>query len=239
MNMRQTDDPSRWLFLFGLAYAFMHAAPIFLTVEIENRLTWGDILAIFTPLIVVLSGWQLYSIAPSDTSDPRPAAAFWLMLASSLLYAGGQGMNLAANAIARHLTDQETTPLFHLTYFFDETLGHIIWHAGMVGITVALLVRTQFHQGFGSQALCFLGAALFSFAYFTDAVEGQTVFMLLPAAIIIVIWLGFRRLRLRGPMGKNPVNLFFLSGYAMALLLCLIWGIWQGGFPQFSKLGWI
>ena len=237
--MRQTEDLPRWLFLFGFAYAFMHIIPVFFTVEIENRLTWGDILAILTPLVVVFTAWKLFSILSSAVDFIRLTAVFWLMLAASLLYAGGQGMNLAANAIARHLADQGMTPIFQLTYFFDERLGHILWHIGMVGMTAALLLRSQSLQGSHSKALCLLGSLSFAFAYFTDAVEGQTVFLLLPAAMVIVIWMGFRSFRARDSIAKNPVNRFFLTGYAIALLLFLIWRIWQGGFPEFSELGWI
>ena len=170
--MRHPDDLPRWLFLFGLAYAFMHVAPVFLTVEIENRLTGGDILAILSPLVVVSAAWKLFSILSPALNIIHETAVFWLMLAASLLYAGGQGMNLAANAIARHLTDQGTTPLFQLTSFFDEMLGHILWHTGMIGMTTALLLRARSLQGSRSKALCFLGSLLFAFAYFTDAVEG-------------------------------------------------------------------
>jgi hypothetical protein len=38
---------------------------------------------------------------------------------------------------------------------------------------------------------------------------------------------------------QNPVMLFFLVGYVIAVTLFLIWWVWQGGFPQFSELGWV
>ncbi len=29
------------------------------------------------------------------------------------------------------------------------------------------------------------------------------------------------------------------AAYGLALLLLIIWGVWHGGFPEFSQLGWI
>jgi hypothetical protein len=162
-----------------------------------------------------------------------------MLLFSSILYVNGQGMNLSANAIARHLSEMKDSPLYWLDYFFDETLGHIFWHSGMVGISIALLLlAANLQSGFVTWQIL-AGALFYSFAYFTDAVEGQTVPLLFPGAILILGGILYYHKKSSQKFSENPVKLFFLTGYVLAILLFLIWWIWQGGFPQFSELGWI
>jgi hypothetical protein len=38
---------------------------------------------------------------------------------------------------------------------------------------------------------------------------------------------------------SNPTLLFFLCGFAVALIFFCIWFALQGGLPQFSEVGWI
>jgi hypothetical protein len=126
--MREKNALSNRLFLFGFAYAFMHVMPAFLTHDVKNRLTTGDLLNFFTPFVVIPIVWKLYFLLRENlpiVSERKIRTAQTILLFSSILYVNGQGMNLSANAIARHLSEMKDSPLYSLDYFFDETLGHI------------------------------------------------------------------------------------------------------------------
>jgi hypothetical protein len=233
---------SRWLFLFGFAYAFMHVMPAFLIYDIKNYLTTGDLLSFFTPFVVIPIVWKLHFLLRENLpniSQRKIRLVQIILLFSSILYVNGQGMNLSANAVARHLSEMKDSPIYWLAYFFDETLGHIFWHSGMVGISIALLLLAANLQSALATWQIFAGALFYSFAYFTDAVEGQTVPLLFPSAVLILGGILYDNKKLSRKFSQNPVMLFFLVGYVLAILLFIIWWIWQGGFPQFSELGWI
>ena len=42
-----------------------------------------------------------------------------------------------------------------------------------------------------------------------------------------------------GLLTRDGMGRLLLTAYAFAGLLFLVFGIWQGGFPEFSELGWI
>lgn len=237
----QKNNLSLWLFLFGFAYAFMHIVPAFLTHDLKNRLTAGDLLNFFTPFVVIPLVWKLYFVirAAQSPSDRTAKFAAVILFFSSIFYINGQGMNLSANAIARHLVGMEKTPLYWLDYFFDEKVGHIFWHSGMLGISISFLLLAANLQTISTNWLALAGAPFYSFAYFTDAVEGQTVALLFPSAILILGGIVLHLKKQPNSLKRNPVMLFFLIGYVIAVALFLIWWIWQGGFPQFSELGWV
>lgn len=242
LSEQKRNPLSIWIFIFGFAYAFMHVMPTFLTYDVKNHLTTGDLLNLFTPFVIIPIVWKLYFLLREKlptVSARKLQIVQILLLFSSILYVNGQGMNLSANAIARHLSEMKDSPLYWLDYFFDETLGHIFWHSGMVGISIALLLlAANLQSGFVTWQI-FAGALFYSFAYFTDAIEGQTVPLLFPSAVLILGGILYNNKKSSQKFTKNPVKLFFLVGYVFAILLFLIWWIWQGGFPQFSELGWI
>jgi len=176
---------SVWLFLFGFIYAFMHVTPAFLTYAIKNFLTTGDLLNFFTPFVIIPLVWKIYFILRENLhaiSERKIRMVWIILLFSSILYVNGQGINLSANAIARHLGEMKDTPIYWLDYFFDETIGHIFWHSGMVGISIGLLLLAINSPSAATNRLTLVGAFFYGFAYFTDAVEGQTVPLLFPSA---------------------------------------------------------
>ncbi len=237
-----TSNLSTWLFLFAFAYAFMHIMPAFLTHDVKNRLTSGDLLNFFTPFVVIPLVWKLYFVIRANlqaVSDRMIKLTTAILFFSSIFYVNGQGMNLSANAIARHLVGMEQTSLYWLAYFFDENLGHIFWHSGVLGISLSFLLLAANLQTISTSWLTLAGAPFYSFAYFTDAVEGQTVVLLFPSAILILGGIFFHFKKQSNSFKRNPLMLFFLVGYVIAVALFFIWWIWQGGFPQFSELGWI
>lgn len=238
----RTSNLSTWLFLFAFAYAFMHVMPAFLMHDLKNRLTTGDLLNFFTPFVVIPLVWKLYFVIRANlqaVSDRTIKLTTAILFFSSIFYVNGEGMNLSANAIARHLVGMEKTPIYWLDYFFDEKMGHIFWHSGVLGISISFLLLAANLQTIPTSWLTLAGVPFYSFAYFTDAVEGQTVVLLFPSAILILGGIVRRLKKQPNSLKRNPVMLFFLAGYALAIALFLIWWIWQGGFPQFSELGWV
>jgi hypothetical protein len=241
-SQNRTSNLSTWLILFAFAYAFMHVAPAFLTHDVKNRLTSGDLLNFFTPFVVIPLVWKLYFVIRANlqaVSDRTIKLTAIILFFSSIFYIHGQGMTLSANAIARHLVGMEQTPLYWLAYFFDEKMGHIFWHSGVLGISISFLLLAANLQPISTSWLALAGAPFYSFAYFTDAVEGQTVALLFPSAILILVRILFHCKKQPNSFKQNPVLLFFLVGYVIAVALFLIWWSWQGGFPQFSELGWV
>lgn len=158
------------------------------------------------------------------------------LVAAGLLYTTGYGINLAANAIGRILERDLTLPGAHLTYFRDEHLGHILWHLGVVGLTLSLLPAARGAPPERLTQLESFGAAAYSVAYFTDAVEGQTVPLLLPVSVVLVGFLLLGRRRPTFAFGATPAARFFFLGQLLALGQFLTWRVWQGGFPQFSAI---
>jgi hypothetical protein len=57
--------------------------------------------------------------------------------------------------------------------------------------------------------------------------------------VAIPLTTGLVASRRRVPLLGNPVLWFFTVAYATAVCLFVYWGARQGGFPQFSELGWI
>jgi hypothetical protein len=67
-------------------------------------------------------------------------------------------------------------------------------------------------------------------------IEGVTAAIMFPFSIIAAITaliLGW------GKFKRMPVLSCFTVGYTLAALVYLGWGLYWGGFPQFSHLGWI
>src|SRR3990172_7126808 len=75
---------------------------------------------------------------------------------------------------------------------------------------------------------------LYGLTCFLAFVEGATVPLGLPAAVLILVGL-IVVLRHR-ILTHNLVGFFFL-GYSIALLLLAVWGIYWKGFPELSEVG--
>ena len=42
-----------------------------------------------------------------------------------------------------------------------------------------------------------------------------------------------------GLFTRDGMGRLLLTAYSFSLLLFAVFGLWQGGFPEFSELGWI
>ncbi len=242
----QTKRLTVWLFIYTLCFAGFHILPAFLSYNIQNKFVVGDALDLFTPFVLLLVIYKLYTLFSVSRNDTHMSFHIIMILfIGGITFVEGHGMHIAANAIARHLHTfaMYNTPLFALTYFFGETLGHILWDCGLVLISIGLIftgINSSEDEALGRKSLLVMIASLlYGFTYFVNGVEGQTVLFTLPLAFIIPIAiLSYGKVK-KVKIVRNPVLLLFTCAYLVALLLFLIWWIWQKGFPEFSKLGWI
>jgi hypothetical protein len=200
-----------------------------------------DALDILTPLVLIPIYWILFKSTASVRSKPLEDilfmvfAAFWVM---------GQGMHLSANSISnltealakKNVVDITGTSIFQLTYFYDEQLGHILWHLGVVGLA-ALLIYRDWRKPAGLATkwwAAILGGFLYGFTFFCIFLEGQTVLLGLPFVLIVtaltLVW-GRRQL------AQKPIMTFFFISCLVAVLFLGGWGLYWGGFPQFSDVG--
>ena len=233
-----------WLFIFSLNYTFWHLIVAFLNFEIKNKFMVAELFDFFTPFVMTFLIFKLYTMLNPMLKQGQKIFQIIcriLMILGIIYFIEGHGMHLSANAITRHLVGQEGSPLFSLTYFFDEILGHLLWDCGFVMISISFLMmastdRTE--RPTLSWSLIIVSSILYGFAYFCVAVEGQTVLVALPVSVLIpaVAWL---LIRLRRIPGKHPVIVFFVFSYIFSLSLFIYWFIRNNGFPQFSELGWI
>jgi len=236
------------LFIFGLVFAVFHIAPALLTNPTYGILTSGDAFDFLTPLALLSAlAWVCIRIKGLHPLDPhrrfRRLSVLSLLALGALAYVDGHGMHLATNALGRLVYASQDQVVSGAVYFFDETLSHILNDSGVILISLGLLLWARrlpvFSLSRKELGWLLAGGLLFGFTFFANGVEGQTVPLTLPAAVLLLLfslytWLGARRLK-----RKNPVVLFFMTSFSLALILFLIWQILYPGLTEFSAVGWI
>ena len=202
-----------------------------------------DALDILTPLVLIPLYWILFKYATGEGSSLVEEIAFMVLAA---FWVAGQGMHLSANSInnlvaalaKKQVIDITGTSIYQLTYFYDEHLSHYMWHIGVLGFA-ALLIYREWRRPAGIVTTWWaatLGGLIYGFTYFCIFLEGQTVVMGLPFALIItlltLIW-GRKKL------AQQPILAFFFIACLVAVVLFGGWRLYYGGFPQFSDVGLI
>ena len=222
--------------VFSLAFAVFILVPPFLDQSFGPYplMKTADVFDLFTPLLLMPLYWLLFRLDDRTTASPTANllfvvfASFWVL---------GQGMHLAANSIGHLLEGVEGTNVFKLTGFYDETLSHYFWHFGVISLSGLLMYRywrNPIAQGRAVIWPAILAGIIYGFTFFAMVIEGVTVPMGLPFAVLAAAVTLFRG---RKHLGQRPVIFFFLTSYSVAVLLFAVWGIWQGGFPEFSEVG--
>ena len=232
-----------WLFIFSMNYAFWHLIVAFLNFEIKYKLMVAELFDLATPFVMTFLILKLCCILriPIEKKRITSIAGLGLIILGIIFFIEGHGMHLSANAITRHLVGQEGSPVFRLTYFFDEILGHLLWDGGFIIISIALILLASVdknRESNNSWLLITICSLLYGFTYFCLAIEGQTVLLTLPCSVLIpvVIWIvpNFRQ-----NVRNHPIVRFYLLSYIFAFCLFVYWAIRFHAFPQFSELGWI
>lgn len=230
---------STLLLAFSLAFALLILTPSLMRFPLPffPLLELGDVTDILTPFVIVPLGWMLFRNSSRSPVGRRMTIVFLLF---AVVWVQGQGIHLAANSIGHLLKDSPGTDGYALTHFFDEVLGHYLWHTGIVGMS-GLLIWRHWHPSFDAIrtpdiAVAGLGGAIYGATFFIITVEAATVQLGLPFAAIALLTV---LAKARGRLARQPVLCFFATAYAITILLLIVWGLIWGGFPEFSEVGLI
>ena len=204
----------------GIVYAVLHhAGTIFAGLGEVGSTRWADWIDLATPYAVTgAAGGALRAGAAGG----RCWTGFWL---AAVLYTQGHGIHLAANSVGNDLPGEDPG----VVHLWDEILGHYLWHAGFALLVAVLAVALATRPPVGGPP-AHLVAALVGLTHLTNSIEGRTPWLGIATATVFVVW----GLRTRAGMGR-----YLVSSYALSLVLFAVFGVWQGGFPEFSELGWI
>jgi hypothetical protein len=206
----------RALVAFAAAVAVFHHLPS----PVGSAGDWVDLATPFAVVglaAVVLAGLGAWGVA------------LGLGIAAGIAYVDGHGIHLAANSIrAEGLTGEAES----VAYFWDERFSHVEWHIGLIGLLLAFCLAEAWvrYPVRGSALQASLVVVLLGFTLFTSTVEGQTWWLLPPAAAVLVVWALAR---------PRPVLGACAGALALAALLVAGWAAWHHGVPEFSDLGWI
>jgi hypothetical protein len=239
-SLRQ-DDESKYTagllypLIFSVAFAIFVLGPPFLgyTFSPYPLMDIADVFDLLTPLVLLPLYWLLFHLSGSDWPSRRANITFMLFIGFWVL---GQGMHLAANSIGHLLDNMHGTDIYKLTDFYDETLGHYLWHFGVIGLSALLIYRERksaISALSGANWKNIVGGIIYGFVFFAMVNEGTTVPMGLSFAILAIIYILVSSRR----NIRQPLTSLFLTGYSLALVLLAIWGIWHRGFPGFFEVG--
>jgi len=231
--------------IFASLFAFFFLLLIFFRIPfpLYPLMSYQDVLDLLTPLVLIPLYWFLFKSATRGETTGAEEIAFMVIAA---LWVLGQGMHLSVNSVnnliealaEKQVIDITDTDIYRLAYFYDEHLSHFVWHAGILGLA-AFLIQREWHRPVGTsvswRATAF-GGLIHGFTIFCLVLEGQTIPLGFPfAAIIILLILIWGRQKL----GQQPLLAFFFIAFSAATVLFVGWGMYWGGFPQFTDVGLI
>jgi hypothetical protein len=222
--------------VFALAFAAFILGPALLPAPFRAYpfLRSGDVLDLFTPLVLIPLYWSLLRAGGAGVPGRAETAAFLVLAA---LWVEGQAMHLAANAIGHRSAEFAGTPAAVLVHLIDERLSHYLWHAGIVGLSWVLLRRASrgpYQDRRGGADLAVGAGILYGATYFAAIVEGGTAPLGVPFAALVVGWVVARG---RRRLGRHPLVTFLFAAHAVALLCFLGWALYWRGLPEFSAVG--
>ena len=217
---------------FLAVYALFDVLPIVLPKEdVVEGMRWGDLIDV--PLVFLLVGaYVLLGLEAGlwRTNLLKLASAF-----SLVVLVQGHGIHLAANTISAYLDASSSG--WRPAYFLDEHWGHAEIHTGL--ILQALLFIAASRPTTGPTWLSsaanpvLLSLATFYGLFLTaDAIEGQSVALMLPAGVVLAS-IGFAK---RGD--SSLYRTFFASAFAVAVLALAGYWLWHGGFPEHDWHVW-
>ncbi len=229
------------LSLLTLIFAFLSV--VFFLVLIYVRIpfplsplmSYQDAFDLLTPLLLIPIYGLLYKHVTCNRSALPSELAFMVFAG---FWAAGQGMHLSANSIDNLIgnlakqaaIDVTGTQIFTLTYFYDEYLGHYIWHIGVIGLGALLVYENWRHPSDETTdwRLVIPAAVLYGFLLFCIFLEGNTLLIGLPfiLAITLIVLLAGRR-----KLGTQPVVAFFFASCTLALLMIAGWWLYWGCLP--------
>jgi hypothetical protein len=238
-------QPSLLASVFAVLSAVFFLALIVLRIPfpLYPLMSCQDAIDLLTPLILIPVCWLMFKEAAGRESSRIEELVF---IAFAVLWVLGHGMHLAANSInnlAEALArtrgiDILGTSIYRLTYFIDEHLSHCLWHFGILGLAGLTIYReSRSPRGIPTVWPVMIPAGLlYGFTYFCIFLEGQTVLLGLPFAVLVTLLsLVFER----NNLALRPFLAFFFVASLAAVVLFMGWGLYWNGFPQFTDVGLI
>jgi hypothetical protein len=243
------EQKMKQLSLLALVFAFLSL--IFFLLLIVLRIPFlfyplmscQDAADLLTPLVLIPMYWLMFKYAASRESSRIEEIVFVVFAAIWVL---GHGMHLAANSInnlaealaRKQRIDILGTNLYQLTYFYDEHLSHYLWHSGVLGLA-GLLIYREWRNPRNITTIWWItipAGFLYGITWFCIFLEGQTVLLGLPFAILITV---LTPIWGRAQLAQRPFIAFFFISCLVAVVLFVGWGLYWGGFPQFTDVGLI
>ena len=179
---------------------------------------YEDYVDLLTPFVV--AGPAL--VALSRVGAGR--RAWGLAVLGAAVFTQGHGLHLSSNAISYASGDAAPA------YLWDEQVGHHLWFSGLT-LLLVVVVRSTRHVPLRTTPGTWLLAVLVGLTWAANVVEGGAV----PFGATLAVGLTAYGWRTRaGAAGRLLVLAFGLS-----LALIAAYGLWKGGFPQPSELGWL
>jgi hypothetical protein len=222
--------------VFAVAFAVFFILPPFLGAEFGPYplMKVSDVFDLLTPLALLPLYWVLYRAGQKEPINLSGIIIFFVFAAS---WAAGQGMHLSANSISHLLKGMESSDIYKLTHFYDEVLSHYLWHTGIVGLSACIIYRQRrnpFSENNGWLWPVLLAGIIHGFTFFLIVIEAGTAPLGITFAVLAAL---FVLVRGHKKLGQQPVLMFFLISYIVAVLFFLGWGIYWQGLPQFSEVG--
>ena len=211
-----TRNVNRLLAGFVLAVALGHHVGVLFEFLGEVGTTrWADWIDLGVPYAVV----GLAGVLLATTNAARTP---WVVLAlGAIVYTQGHGIHLAANSIGNAAPGDPA-------HLWDEVVGHYVWYGGLAVVVGGLVLGVERRPA--PTSLWWIPfAILFGFTILTNSIEGGTPVLGIGTALVFIAW-GLRR--------RKRIAWLLVPSYGVALAGLIGWGVYWGGFPQFSELGW-
>jgi hypothetical protein len=215
--------PAPWGRIGGFVLAVvvgMQIGPIAIPLgHTVDRTRWADWLDLTVPYLVLgLAAGALSGLAARRSS--------WVVLAvGAVIFTQGHGLHLSANSVGNVAPGQTE-------HLWDEIVGHYIWYTGLALVIFSVareLAPRPLPAGRGL-ALAYAGAVALGVTIFDNLDEGGTV---AAGAVMVAAFLGY------GWQFRSTSGRLLLVAYGVTAVALIGWGIYWGGWPQFSQLGWI
>jgi len=239
-SLRRTDRLPAALLAYVVALAALLLVPPYLCRPVgpPQAFTLQEAVDLLTPLVVIPLAWIVFHLAGGLG---RGGLLAFLVVAA--LWAEGQGIHLAANAIGDAFPLGEAKAFYEtvpgdLDLWLDETQSHWMWHAAWIGfaiLTLAAATRGPAAPRARTSVTAVVAGVIHGATFFIVSVEGVTTQLGIPASILILAWclVAGRRGFLR-----HPVVTFFLVSTIVTLLGYVAWAVLNGGkLIEFSTGG--
>jgi hypothetical protein len=217
------------LFAYAAALALFLLVPPVLhaTVGPPGGFTAQEAVDLFTPIVVLPLAWWIL-----DCLGGLSRRELLVFLVIAIVWVEGQAIHLATNAIGDVFSPGTERGTFYATeagdldHWFDEGLGHWLWHLAWAALSILMLWRATVRRTWPTPAgaLAIVAGLIQGMTFFFVTVEGETTLLGIPLSLFIVAWTA--RETLGG--STNPVFRFFLVSSAVTLLVYAVWVIAYG-----------